>query len=43
MVLLFIFGLLCSVIMGVRVIMGVFIGFGFFIFNEVFGLVSLVY
>ncbi|MEW9797088.1 LPS export ABC transporter permease LptG [Alteromonas sp. CYL-A6] len=39
----FIFGPLRSVTMGARVIMGVLIGFGFFITNEVFGPLSLVY
>jgi lipopolysaccharide export system permease protein len=39
----FIFGPLRSVTMGARVIMGVLTGFGFFIANEVFGPLSLVY
>lgn len=39
----FIFGPLRSVTMGARVIMGVLTGFGFFITNEVFGPLSLVY
>jgi lipopolysaccharide export system permease protein len=43
MALSFIFGPLRSVTMGARVIMGVLTGFGFFILNEVFGPVSLVY
>ncbi|WP_334031906.1 LPS export ABC transporter permease LptG [Alteromonas sp. P256] len=43
MALSFIFGPLRSVSMGARVIMGVLTGFGFFILNEVFGPVSLVY
>ncbi|WP_346993020.1 LPS export ABC transporter permease LptG [Alteromonas gracilis] len=43
MALSFIFGPLRSVTMGARVIMGVLTGFGFFILNEVFGLMSLVY
>lgn len=43
MALSFIFGPLRSVTMGARVIMGVLTGFGFFITNEVFGPLSLVY
>ncbi|QJR82739.1 LPS export ABC transporter permease LptG [Alteromonas pelagimontana] len=43
MALSFIFGPLRSVTMGARVIMGVLVGFGFFISNEVFGPISLVY
>jgi lipopolysaccharide export system permease protein len=43
MALSFIFGPLRSVSMGARVIMGVLTGFGFFITNEVFGPLSLVY
>ncbi|TDF39310.1 lipopolysaccharide ABC transporter permease LptG [Alteromonadaceae bacterium M269] len=43
MALSFIFGPLRSVTMGARVIMGVLTGFGFFIANEVFGPLSLVY
>ena len=43
MALSFIFGPLRSVTMGARVIMGVLTGFGFFILNEVFGPLSLVY
>lgn len=43
MALSFIFGPLRSVTMGARVIMGMLTGFGFFILNEVFGPVSLVY
>jgi len=43
MALSFIFGPLRSVTMGARVIMGVLTGFGFFILNEVFGPISLVY
>ncbi|MFC3094542.1 lipopolysaccharide ABC transporter permease LptG [Alteromonas sediminis] len=43
MALSFIFGPLRSVSMGARVIMGVLTGFGFFIANEVFGPLSLVY
>lgn len=43
MALSFIFGPLRSVTMGARVIMGVLVGFGFFITNEVFGPLSLVY
>lgn len=39
----FIFGPLRSVTMGARIIMGVLTGFGFFIANEVFGPLSLVY
>ncbi len=39
----FIFGPLRSVSMGARVIMGVLTGFGFFVTNEVFGPLSLVY
>ncbi|AXR07607.1 LPS export ABC transporter permease LptG [Salinimonas sediminis] len=39
----FIFGPLRSVTMGARVIMGVLTGFGFFITNEVFGPLSMVY
>ncbi|MFC6441076.1 LPS export ABC transporter permease LptG [Bowmanella sp. JS7-9] len=39
----FVFGPLRSVTMGARVIMGVLTGFGFFIANEVFGPMSLVY
>jgi len=39
----FIFGPLRSVTMGARTIMGVLAGFGFFISNEVFGQVSLVF
>jgi lipopolysaccharide export system permease protein len=39
----FIFGPLRSVTMGARVILGVLTGFGFFIANEVFGPLSLVY
>ena len=39
----FIFGPLRSVTMGARIIMGVLTGFGFFITNEVFGPLSLVY
>ncbi|WP_218354677.1 LPS export ABC transporter permease LptG [Alteromonas lipotrueiana] len=39
----FIFGPLRSVTMGARVIMGVLTGFGFFVTNEVFGPLSLVY
>ncbi|MDF2178619.1 LPS export ABC transporter permease LptG [Aliiglaciecola sp. CAU 1673] len=39
----FIFGPLRSVTMGARVIMGVLTGFAFFIANEVFGPLSLVY
>ncbi|WP_026375975.1 LPS export ABC transporter permease LptG [Aestuariibacter salexigens] len=39
----FIFGPLRSVTMGARVIMGVLTGFGFYIANEVFGPLSLVY
>ena len=43
MALSFIFGPLRSVTMGARVIMGVLTGFAFFITNEVFGPLSLVY
>ncbi|MDM7859423.1 LPS export ABC transporter permease LptG [Alteromonas sp. ASW11-36] len=43
MALSFIFGPLRSVTMGARVIMGVLTGFAFFISNEVFGPLSLVY
>ncbi|MEG3766208.1 LPS export ABC transporter permease LptG [Alteromonas sp. 14N.309.X.WAT.G.H12] len=43
MALSFIFGPLRSVTMGARVIMGVLTGFGFFITNEMFGPLSLVY
>lgn len=43
MALSFIFGPLRSVSMGARVIMGVLVGFSFFISNEVFGPLSLVY
>lgn len=43
MALSFIFGPLRSVTMGARVIMGVLTGFSFFITNEVFGPLSLVY
>lgn len=43
MALSFVFGPLRSVTMGARVIMGVLAGFGFFISNEVFGSMSLVY
>jgi lipopolysaccharide export system permease protein len=43
MALSFIFGPLRSVTMGARVIMGVLTGFSFFIANEVFGPLSLVY
>ncbi|WP_158966405.1 LPS export ABC transporter permease LptG [Paraglaciecola sp. L3A3] len=43
MALSFIFGPLRSVTMGARVILGVLTGFGFFVSNEVFGSVSLVY
>lgn len=43
MALSFIFGPLRSVSMGARVIMGVLTGFGFFIANEVFGPMALVY
>lgn len=43
MALSFIFGPLRSVTMGARIIMGVLSGFGFFIANQVFGSMSLVY
>ncbi|MDN4502823.1 LPS export ABC transporter permease LptG [Alteromonadaceae bacterium BrNp21-10] len=43
MALSFIFGPLRSVTMGARVIMGVLTGFGFFITNEIFGPLSMVY
>ncbi|MDC8832506.1 LPS export ABC transporter permease LptG [Alteromonas gilva] len=43
MALSFIFGPLRSVTMGARIIMGVLTGFSFFITNEVFGPLSLVY
>lgn len=43
MALSFVFGPLRSVTMGARVIMGVLAGFAFFISNEVFGSMSLVY
>ena len=43
MALSFIFGPLRSVTMGARVILGVLTGFGFFVSNEVFGALSLVY
>lgn len=43
MALSFIFGPLRSVTMGARIIMGVLAGFAFFISNEVFGTLSLVY
>lgn len=43
MALSFIFGPLRSVTMGARIIMGVLAGFAFFICNEVFGTMSLVY
>lgn len=43
MALSFIFGPLRSVSMGSRVIMGVLTGFGFFVTNQVFGPLSLVY
>ena len=43
MALSFIFGPLRSVTMGARIIMGVLTGFGFFIANEVFGPLSMVY
>lgn len=43
MALSFIFGPLRSVTMGARVILGVLTGFGFFVSNEVFGAISLVY
>ncbi|AWL13150.1 Lipopolysaccharide export system permease protein LptG [Saliniradius amylolyticus] len=39
----FIFGPLRSVTMGARIIMGVLTGFGFFVANEVFGPLSMVY
>ncbi len=39
----FIFGPLRSVTMGARVLMGILTGFGFFIANEVFGPVALIY
>lgn len=43
MALSFVFGPLRSVTMGARIIMGVLTGFGFFICNEVFGPLSIVY
>lgn len=43
MALSFIFGPLRSVTMGARVILGVLTGFGFFVSNEIFGALSLVY
>lgn len=43
MALSFVFGPLRSVTMGARIIMGVLSGFAFFISNEVFGSMSLVY
>jgi len=43
MALSFIFGPLRSVTMGARTIMGVMVGFSFFIANQVFGQVSLVF
>ncbi|MCC2617315.1 LPS export ABC transporter permease LptG [Aestuariibacter halophilus] len=43
MALSFVFGPLRSVTMGARIIMGVMAGFAFFISNEVFGSMSLVY
>lgn len=43
MALSFVFGPLRSVTMGARIIMGVLTGFGFYIANEVFGPLSLVY
>ncbi|MBC3765497.1 LPS export ABC transporter permease LptG [Neptunicella marina] len=43
MALSFIFGPLRSVTMGARIIMGVLTGFGFFIANEIFGPLSMVY
>ncbi len=43
MALSFVFGPLRSVSMGARIIMGVLTGFSFFILNEVFGPLSLVY
>lgn len=43
MALSFVFGPLRSVTMGARIIMGVLTGFGFFISNEVFGPLSIVY
>lgn len=43
MVLLFIFGLLCSVLMGVWVVMGISFGFIFYVFDQIFGLLILVY
>ncbi len=39
----FIFGPLRSVTMGARVLMGVLTGFGFFVANEVFGPIALIY
>lgn len=43
MALSFVFGPLRSVTMGARIILGVLTGFGFFISNEVFGPLSIVY
>ena len=39
----FVFGPLRSVTTGARIILGVLTGFGFFVFNEVFGPLSMVY
>lgn len=39
----FVFGALRSVTMGARLLMGILFGFGFYVANEVFGPVSLVY
>lgn len=43
MALSFVFGPLRSVTMGARIILGVLAGFGFFVTNQVFGSLSLVY
>ncbi|AEY00651.1 lipopolysaccharide ABC transporter permease [Oceanimonas sp. GK1] len=39
----FVFGALRSVTMGARLLMGILFGFGFYVANEVFGPISLVY
>ncbi|OIN10004.1 LPS export ABC transporter permease LptG [Oceanisphaera psychrotolerans] len=39
----FVFGALRSVTMGARILMGILFGFGFYVANEVFGPISLVY
>jgi len=40
---LFVFGALRSVTMGLRILMGVVLGFSFYMFNQLFGPISLVY